>query len=300
MSPDNSLKRPKYVILTPARNESRVIEKTLRSVIHQTVTPAQWVIADDGSTDQTPAILDRYAADFSWISVLHRRDRGTRDEYVGAIGAILAGYELLSVPDWEFLVLLDADIELEPDYFDKCFLEFRRDEQLGIGGGELSEFSGGTWRVQHGPPDHVRGATKIYRRECWDAVGLRAIPAHDTYDEIKAQYLGWHTRCFPHIRVRHLRPVGTSWGAWRDAVKNGHTDYFLGYHPVFMLLKCLRRVIARPYFLNAVGHLWGYLRGYLYRRPQVDDLPVIMYLRKQQLRKLLFLASVNKQRSCRD
>jgi len=277
-----------YVILTPARNEDQIIEKTLRSVINQTIRPAQWIIVDDGSTDETSAILDRFSSEFPWISALHRKDRGFCDEYVGTIETIMAGYPSLSVTNWEFLAFLDADIELGHDYFERCFEEFRNDPKLGIGGGVLYELENGVPKVQQEPSYHVRGATKIYRRECWDAIGLTAIPGYDTYDEIKANYLGWHTRSFPNIRAFHLRPLGASWGSWRDAVKNGHMDYFLGYHPLFMLLKCLRRVVARPYVLNSVGHLWGYLRDYLQGRPQVPDRAVTTYLRKHQFRMLLF------------
>ncbi len=280
-----------YVLITPARNEAAIIERTLQSVIHQTIRPAQWVIVDDGSVDQTGAILDRYASDFPWISVLHRRDRGFCDEYVGTIETILAGYGSITTADWEFMGFLDADIELAPTYFERCLGEFHADPRLGIGGGELSEFSGGVWKVQRGPQDHVRGATKIYRRKCWDAIGLKPISGYDTYDEIKAHYLGWHTRSFPTIQAIHLRPVGASWGSWRDAVKNGHMDYFLGYHPLFMVAKCLRRLVAKPYLINSLGHVWGYLRGYVQRRPRVADPMVIAFLRKQQLRRLLFLST---------
>jgi glycosyltransferase involved in cell wall biosynthesis len=275
-----------YVILTPARNEDQIIEKTLRSVINQTIRPAQWIIVDDGSTDETSAILDRFSSEFPWISALHRKDRGFCDEYVGTVETIMAGYPSLSVKNWEFLAFLDADIELGHDYFERCFEEFRKDPKLGIGGGVLCELNRDVAKVQHALSHHVPGATKIYRRECWDAIGLTAIPGYDTYDEIKANYLGWRTRSFLNIQAFHLRPHGASWGSWRDAVKNGHMDYFLGYHPLFMIFKCLRRLVAKPYVLNSVGHLWGYLRGYLKRRPQLADRALIGYLRRQQLRRM--------------
>jgi hypothetical protein len=37
-----------YVLVTPARNEERFIEKTIRSVIVQTVLPKKWIIVSDG------------------------------------------------------------------------------------------------------------------------------------------------------------------------------------------------------------------------------------------------------------
>lgn len=279
----------RYVVITPARDEGQIIERTLRAVIGQTVKPAQWIIVDDGSIDSTAAILDRYAAQYPWISVIHRPNRGFCDEYVGTIETVMAGYGSLSATDWDFLAFLDADIELEPDYFQRCFREFSNDLRLGIGGGVLCELRDGVPNVQPAPADHVRGATKIYRRECWKAIGLTPIPGYDTYDEIKAHYLGWHTRSFPNVQALHLRPAGAAWGSWRDAVKNGHMDYFLGYHPLFMLLKCFKRLFKRPYLTNGLGHLWGYVGGYAHHRPQVEDKSAIHYVRQQQLRRLLLL-----------
>ena len=67
-----------YVLVTPARNEAAFIEKTIESVIHQTVLPMKWVIVDDGSTDKTPEIVGRYLAQYPWIEMVRmpqRRDR---------------------------------------------------------------------------------------------------------------------------------------------------------------------------------------------------------------------------------
>jgi biofilm PGA synthesis N-glycosyltransferase PgaC len=43
----------KYVLITPAHNEEAFIQKTLASMVAQTVLPERWVIVDDGSTDCT-------------------------------------------------------------------------------------------------------------------------------------------------------------------------------------------------------------------------------------------------------
>ena len=45
-----------YVLISPGRNEAQYMRQTLDSVIAQTVRPTLWVIVDDGSTDETPAI----------------------------------------------------------------------------------------------------------------------------------------------------------------------------------------------------------------------------------------------------
>ena len=50
-----------YVLISPCRNESAYMRRTLDSVVAQTLTPALWVIVDDGSTDGTPDVARRHA-----------------------------------------------------------------------------------------------------------------------------------------------------------------------------------------------------------------------------------------------
>ena len=73
-----------YVVVTPARNEQENIAHTIRSMVAQTRRPLRWVIVDDGSTDQTRRIIDEAAREHSWISTLHRPDRGARKQ--GRVG----------------------------------------------------------------------------------------------------------------------------------------------------------------------------------------------------------------------
>src|SRR6266850_2119610 len=69
-----------YVLITPARNEERFIEKTIQSVTSQTVLPSKWVIVNDGSTDSTVTIVGRYLAQHDWMELVDlptHRDRTT-------------------------------------------------------------------------------------------------------------------------------------------------------------------------------------------------------------------------------
>src|SRR2546425_1050637 len=148
----------------------------------------------------------------------------------------------------------------------------------------------GQLKIDKNPYYHVRGATKIYSRPCWDALGgLVTSPGWDSLDEFKAQFLGWKTRSFPNVRVLHRRPTGAADGTWRNAVKDGLADYVSAYHPLFMLLKCLRRAPRKPYLVESLGLFYGFASGYARRVPRVEDPALIQYIRKQQLRRLLRL-----------
>jgi poly-beta-1,6-N-acetyl-D-glucosamine synthase len=281
---------PRYIIITPARDEAENIAYTIGSVVSQTIPPVMWVIVNDGSTDDTATIVEAAAAEHNWIQFVHRVDRGCRKPGGGVIEAIEEGLKIATGQSWEFLVKLDADVAFDPDYFERCLQKFSEEPQLGIGGGLICEKRNGglVSELSDMPSFHVRGATKIYRRACWDAIGgLIQAPGWDTIDELKANMLGWRTRTFQDVFLHHRRYTGRADGTWKNYVKFGLANYIAGYHPLFMLLKCLRRCPRRPYLLGALGLWWGFCHAYLTGVAQVDDPMLIRYVRREQMKKLI-------------
>src|SRR5437764_6441956 len=89
----------RYLLVTPCRDEAKYARRTLDSVTRQTIPPALWIIVDDGSRDETPAILAEYAAKFSYIKILRRDDRGFRKLGGGVIDAFYHGYDTIDPND---------------------------------------------------------------------------------------------------------------------------------------------------------------------------------------------------------
>ena len=284
----------RYVIVTPVRDEEDHIAETIRSVTCQTIPPSEWVIVDDGSTDGTGKIIDKHAAEYPWIRALHRPNRGFRKSGGGVIEAFYAGYDALRREDWEFIVKLDGDLTFPADYFEKCFEHFDREPRLGIGGGEIYHVLGsGEPKVEANPAFHVRGATKIYKRECWEAIGgLIRAAGWDTIDEVKANMLGWKTHSFRDLRLLHHRFTGSAEGVLRDRVKHGVACYVSGYHPLFLTASCVSRLVQKPYILGSAAIAYGFLKGYFTRAPRVHDTPLVGYLRSQQLKRLCGLETI--------
>ncbi len=281
---------PSYVVITPVRNEEDNFGRTIQSFVRQTLPPRCWIIVDDGSTDATGAIADAAAIEHAWIRVVHRRNRGFRQPGTGVIEAFYDGLALLGSTPWEFLVKFDGDLAFSPDYFARCVEEFTRDPKLGVGGGLICREEGGDLisEVRGDPPFHVRGATKIYRRACWDEIGgLVRAPGWDAIDELKANMLGWSTRTFSDLKVHQLKDTGSADGSWRNWVKNGLANYITGYHPVFMIAKCGCRLARRPFSIEPWGLFAGFLKGYLQRVPRVQDRTLIAYISKQQINRLI-------------
>jgi glycosyltransferase involved in cell wall biosynthesis len=91
-----------YVLITPARNEEGYIERTIQSVISQTILPLKWIIVSDGSTDRTDAIVEHYLSDHPFIK-LYRRDGDAVRNFGSQVRAFRAGYEQLYGIDYDYI-----------------------------------------------------------------------------------------------------------------------------------------------------------------------------------------------------
>ena len=284
-----------YAVITPARNEVERIGKTIDSMVHQTLLPAVWVIVDDGSSDGTTALVQAAMERHSWIRLVRRPDRGGRKPGGGVVEAFYDGYRLVKDLRWDYLVKLDADVTFGNEYFKSCIGHFQMDPTLGIGGGTICVIRAGKTKVESpgDPPFHVRGATKIYRRRCWQEIEpLVQAPGWDTIDEVKANMRGWATRTFAELPLIQLKGTGTADGVWRNWFKNGRGCYVTGYDPMFMLAKCLKRSLAQPPVLPGLALAAGFCSGYIEGLPRVPERQVIRYLRRQQRHRMLFLPSI--------
>jgi len=285
--------KTRYVVITPVRDEQEFLPRTIESMVHQTVLPKEWIIVNDGSKDSTGAIIEEACRQYSWIKAVHRTDRGFRKWGAGIIEAFYDGFHSLKSPDWHFMSKLDGDLSFLPTYFEDALAKFEREPKLGIGGGVLYHVTEGEKIRETHPVFHVRGGTKIYRRECWDTMGgLWVGPGSDTLDDVKANMLGWTSASFTDLQLEHHRWTGAAYGRWGGIVKNGKTDYVSGYHPLFVLAKCGVRLFQSPFLLGSLALFYGYVAAHFQRIPQVDDPALIRYLRQQQLAKLTGQATI--------
>ncbi len=273
-----------YAIVTPVHNEEAYIRFTLDSVVSQIVPPVEWIIVDDGSTDNTAAIIQAYVERYPWIRRVALPAEGKRELGARVVRVFYAGFRQLTAES-DFIVKLDGDLSFAPDYFARLLDKFADDPRLGIAGGGFYVQEGDQWRLERAPLDHVRGATKVYRKACFEEIGgLPAVNGWDGIDEWRAQLKGWQTRSFNELVVHHLRPTGASYGKWKGYTREGEEAYFLGYPWLVLLARSFYRALSeRPLLVRGVGIFWGYLRSWLARKPQLDDAETIRYMRRKQM-----------------
>jgi biofilm PGA synthesis N-glycosyltransferase PgaC len=278
----------RYLAITPARNEERLLPFLIQSMQRQTVLPERWIIVDDGSSDATPLLIDSAAAQCRWIEPHHlSRDRLRQPGERGG-SSVVAQY--LPHRVWEtvdYLVLLDADISFGPRFIESLIAEFARDHELGIASATLLERRGRSLHPQHCAAFHTRGATKVYSSDCFRAIGgVDAGPAWDSLDEARAMMLGFRTRSFPHITAIHHRPVGGGDGRWRVIAASGADAYHTGTSPLFIIARAAGRFFSAPAGVGSVLLLSGYVSALLRGEPRKAEPALAKYVRQQQLRRL--------------
>ena len=251
-----------YIIVTPVRNEEKYIEKSISSVISQTIRPTEWIIVNDGSTDRTREIIARYSKEFSWIKRIDRKNQGFRETGAKVVEAFNDGFGNVSANDWNFVVKLDGDLSFDRDYFENLIGKFHEDKRLGIASGVYLELDkAGTWRQVRMPLYHTAGACKMVRRNCYEEIGGFFVSAGwDTVDEIRAITRGWVTRHFSDLRMKHHKPEGSGIGMLKTSVMHGEIFYLTGGDRLFFALKALKRAGAKPYFVGSLALCWGYVR----------------------------------------
>ena len=166
----------------------------------------------------------------------------------------------------------------------------RADPRLGLAGACLSDLApDGSAARQPAPRWHVRGATKFYRRECYEQI--QPIPAHlgwDMIDEVKARQAGWRTESFELAGgdTLHLRPTGEHDGRLRAYRRWGECAWGYGAHPGFALLGAVKRLRWRPYVLGGLLYAIGYWGAALRGAPRAER-GVRSFVRREEARQVL-------------
>ena len=279
---------PKYVLITPARNEAEFIEQTIRSVVSQSVRPLKYLVVSDGSTDGTDEIVRKYAAEHSWIELVRMPERRERN-FAGKVTAFNAGYERVKGLDYQFIGSLDADITFDAEYFRFLLGKFAENPKLGLAGTPHTE-DGQSYDFRFASTEHVSGACQLFRRECFEAIGgYRPMKSGgiDLVAVLSSRLKGWQTRTFLEKTCEHHRPQGSAMhSGWRVLLNDGRKDYLLGAHPLWQLFRGLYRMKRAPYIVGGLCLLGGYFWPMLLRREKTAPLEVVTFRRQEQRARL--------------
>ena len=255
------------------KDEAAHIEQTLASMAAQTIRPVSWIIVDDGSRDDTAAIVRKFSNGNLKnlnIRLIQSQRSKARDTGIGEILAFNEGLSAATGLDYDFIVKLDGDLSFDPDYFEQLLEQFSRDHRLGIASGVYLERSGGSWTEVPMPGYHAAGASKTVRKTCFEEIGgFVAAKGWDTVDEIRAITRGWRTTHFPALKMKHWKAEGVAMGLVQTACMHGEVYYRTGGGLFFFILKALGRIGQRPVVIGSLALIYGYLRALLTSGPRL-------------------------------
>lgn len=285
---------PLLVIISPVRDEAEHIERTLQSIVSQTVKPAEWIIVDDGSTDDTAQLVEQYASEHPFIKLVHRKNRGFRKLGGGVIAAFKEGMTHISHPNYTHLAKLDGDMSFGPRYIEKMFQKFEADPSLAAVSGKVFRPEGGSLIEESIIDEHVAGQFKLYRRAAYEAIGgFVEEVLWDGIDVHTARQKGWKTLSFHHPEaiLYHHRLMGSSdKNIWRGRIRWGRGIYYMGYHPLYALASGIFRMREKPFILGGLLIILAYLHSSITRARRYENKEFIKELQRWQIQKLKSIA----------
>ena len=277
-----------YVLITPARNEAAYIERTIQSVVVQTVKPVKWVIVSDGSTDRTEEIVSQYAAIHDWIELVRMPEREGR-HFAGKVSAFNAGYELVRTKQYDVIGNLDGDLEFGPDCFEFLMTRFRENPRLGVAGFPFREGSA-AYDFRFVSISHVSGACQMFRRECFEAIGGYTPIREGGIDlvaVITARMKGWETRTFTERVAEHLKPTQCEGkDRFKRTFRSGYHDYLMGNPLIWQFARSTYQMTNRPCVIGGGLLLTGYLWAMITRAPRPVSRDFVRFRAGEQMQRL--------------
>ncbi|RIA10551.1 glycosyl transferase family 2 [Flavobacteriaceae bacterium MAR_2010_72] len=251
----------KFYIVIPAHNEQSSIALTLDSLVKQTCLPKQVVVVNDNSTDGTEEIVEAYVEKHKWISLINSKSSNAHLPGSKIVNAFYKGYETLD-EDYDIICKFDADLIFPNDYLEKIATHFKANPKLGMASGFCYIEKNGDWILENlTRKDHIRGALKAYKKECFLNIGkLKPSMGWDTVDELLANYYDWEILTDETLHVKHLKPTGISYNKASKHLQ-GEAMYKMRYGFWISLLSALKLAYKKRSIRLFNDYMSGYFKA---------------------------------------
>ncbi|QIH39408.1 glycosyltransferase [Flavobacterium petrolei] len=275
-----------YYIVIPAHNEEAFIALTLDSLISQTVLPKKIVVVNDNSTDKTAEIVTAFANNNPFITLVNKTSEAIHLPGSKVIQAFHKGFETLD-ENYEVIVKLDADLILPNNYFETILNIFKNDATIGMAGGFAYIEKNGEWILENlTDKDHIRGAFKAYRKQCFQQIGnLKPAMGWDTVDELLSKFYGWKVVTDASLIVKHLKPTGANYNK-TARYKQGEAFYTLGYGFLITSIASAKLAMMKKKPLLFIDYIKGYWKAKAAKTPLLVTEEQAKFIRKYRLKKM--------------
>ncbi|MDG1728733.1 MAG: glycosyltransferase family 2 protein [Algibacter sp.] len=258
-----------FYIVIPAHNEADSIGLTLYSLVNQTLKPKQIVVVNDNSKDKTESVVDGYTQKYSFISLVNNKSSNQHLPGSKIINAFYKGYDNLD-NNYDVICKFDADLIFPDNYLEQLENHFNKNDKLGMVAGFCYIEKNGEWILENlTRKDHIRGALKAYRKDCFLKIGkLKPSMGWDTVDELLAKYHGWEILTDESLQVKHLKPTGISYNKASKYLQ-GEAMYKMRYGFVITLISALKLAYKKGSFSLFKNYIAGYFKA---KKEKIDFL----------------------------
>jgi glycosyltransferase involved in cell wall biosynthesis len=276
-----------YQIIIPAHNEEKYIALTLQSLLEQTVLPKNVMVINDNSTDNTKAIIDSFCFEypelFSSISIKSGATHLPGSKVINAFNAALTFIN----KEFDIIVKADADLIFPPNYFETIIKHFESDDAVGMAGGFAYIEKNGDWILENlTDKDHIRGAFKAYRKECFEQIGgLKPAMGWDTVDELLCKFYNWKVVTDGSLKVKHLKPTGANYNK-EARYKQGEAFYSLGYGFLITFIASLKLAMRKGKPQLFIDYLNGFRKAKLAKKPLLVTDEQARFIRNYRWKKM--------------
>ena len=251
----------KFYIVIPAHNEEDSIALTINSLANQTLVPSKVVIVNDNSTDRTEAIVTRLKTQYNWLELINSKSSNKHLPGSKIINAFYKGYNTLDNA-YDVICKFDADLIFPENYLKTVAQHFKQNKSLGMAAGFCYIEKNNKWVLENlTNKDHIRGALKAYRKDCFTQIGqLKASMGWDTVDELLAKYYGWTILTDQTLHVKHLKPTGQSYNKASKYLQ-GEAMYKMRYGFVITLISALKLAYKKRSMPMFINYMSGYFKA---------------------------------------
>lgn len=276
----------KYYLIIPAHNEADFIALTLESIVSQTVAPSKVVVVNDNSTDNTVSIVEGFIKNNPYISLVNKTSEAIHLPGSKVIQAFHKGFETID-SDYDIVVKLDADLILPKNYFETILTHFKRDNKIGMAGGFAYIEKNGEWILENlTDKDHIRGAFKAYRKQCFLEIGnLKPAMGWDTVDELLCKFYGWKVVTDATLKVKHLKPTGANYNK-TARFKQGEAFYSIGYGFFITSIASFKLAFLKGKPLLFLDYIQGFWKAKLSHKPLLVTHEQAKFIRNYRWKKM--------------
>lgn len=275
-----------YYIVIPSHNEEKFISLTLQSLAEQTVLPKKIVVVNDNSTDKTAEIILAFAEKHPFISLVNKTSDAIHLPGSKVIQAFQKGLETLD-ENYDFIVKADADLIFPPNYFETIIRHFESDSTIGMVGGFAYIEKNGEWILENlTDKDHIRGAFKAYRKECFKQIGgLKPAMGWDTVDELLCKFYNWKVVTDETLKVKHLKPTGANYNK-TARYKQGEAFYSLGYGLLITSIASLKLAMRKGKPMLFLDYINGFWKAKSSKKPLLVTAEQAKFIRDYRWKKM--------------